>query len=498
MPRILGFLVAVAIPFIGLAWLRMLRDRGDDSFLWGVVVLGALVPLLALIMPILVTRRDPLHPRAFVVYGYRPPAVAVLLAVLGVLSLPSLVLAIFLVGFVQIWSLDGRSFGPAVAAAIGIYLISSALVLIGRTIGATASRTRWAATVRLIAAAILLGVGVRVLPAFIGDPRYFYGRFADLGAALEGTVFAWLPLHPRRAATGEALPDMLTVLLALGVAVLLWLGWSAWVARSMSGRSGNRMRKRRASIGWFGILPSTPAGAVAARSITYWLRDPRYAASFPILPLIPIAMLVATWIGGIPFELAVLVPLPTMVAVLAWATVHNDVAYDSTAVWSHIVADIRGADDRFGRIVPALVVGLVMIAIGAPLTALGHGDFGVLPTVLGCSAALLLGALGISSAVSARYPYPAPRPGDGAFSTPQAVFGSPGKTQTYSFLGVLLVALPAMITGALWLVEGGMWNWASLALGVVLGVSVLSIGIRVGGRSFERRGPDLLAFTVRN
>ena len=33
---------------------------------------------------------------------------------------------------------------------------------------------------------------------------------------------------------------------------------------------------------------------------------------------------------------------------------------------------------------------------------------------------------------------------------------------------------------------------------VMLGVSVLSIGIRVGGRSFERRGPDLLAFTVRN
>ena len=25
-----------------------------------------------------------------------------------------------------------------------------------------------------------------------------------------------------------------------------------------------------------------------------------------------------------------------------------------------------------------------------------------------------------------------------------------------------------------------------------------AIGIRVGGRSFERRGPDLLAFTVRN
>ena len=37
-------------------------------------------------------------------------------------------------------------------------------------------------------------------------------------------------------------------------------------------------------LGWFDVLGSSRTGAIAARSITYWLRDPRYQASLVAVP----------------------------------------------------------------------------------------------------------------------------------------------------------------------------------------------------------------------
>src|SRR6185312_4774164 len=79
-----------------------------------------------------------------------------------------------------------------------------------------------------------------------------------------------------------------------------------------------RVAVARRAPGWFGAMPSTPAGAVTARSFSYWIRDPRYRTVAATLPAIPIIMLLAMWIGGVPFSSAVLVPLPVMVVVLAW------------------------------------------------------------------------------------------------------------------------------------------------------------------------------------
>jgi ABC-2 type transport system permease protein len=42
------------------------------------------------------------------------------------------------------------------------------------------------------------------------------------------------------------------------------------------------------------------------------------------------------------------------------------------------------------------------------------------------------------------------------------------------------------------------WNWISLIVGVQAGLIALFIGIRAGGAVFDRRGPELLAFTMRH
>jgi len=252
--------------------------------------------------------------------------------------------------------------------------------------------------------------------------------------------------------------------------------------------------------GWFGRTPSTAAGAITARSFTYWGRDARYRTVVSVLPAIPILMLVALGIGGVPFSAGVLVPLPVMVLLLAWSTTHNDVAYDHTALWQHIAAGTRGVADRLGRMWPPLVFGALLVLVGSPLTAWGHGDWGILPAVVGVNAAVLLAGVGVGSGLSARFPYTAPRPGDGAFRHPQVTGGSGGGAQTVSILLVVLATSPALVASGLWLAgfPGAPWNWIALLAGLVVGGATLALGVVGGARGFDRRGPELLAFTVRN
>jgi ABC-2 type transport system permease protein len=290
------------------------------------------------------------------------------------------------------------------------------------------------------------------------------------------------------------------VLIGVATIVVLAAVWALIVVLQLRA-TWPQLRAVRAQPvrGWFGIAPSTPAGAITARSFAYWIRDPRYRMVAVMLPAIPVLTLLALSVGGVSFSTSVLVPLPMMVLLLAWSTSHNDVAYDHTAIWQHLASDVRGVHDRVGRLWPPLVFGAILVAIGAPLTAWGYGDWSVLPAVLGVNAAVLLGSVGVGSGLSARFPYAAPRPGDGAFRYPQVAGGSGGGAQGLSVFLVLLSTLPALAASALWLMgfPGG-WNWIALLAGLVVGGATLVLGVLGGGRSFDRRGPELLAFTMRN
>ena len=220
---------------------------------------------------------------------------------------------------------------------------------------------------------------------------------------------------------------------------------------------------------------------------------------FAILPVIPVLMLIALGIGGVPFPISALVPLPMMVLVLAWSTVHNDVAYDHTAIWQHLASDVRGRDDRVGRMLPPLAFGAVLVLVGSALTAWGYGDAAILPAVLGVNAAVLLGSVGVGSGLSARFPYAAPRPGDGAFRHPQATGATGGTAQGLSILLIVLTTLPALAAAGLCLAGvPGPWSWVALVAGLVVGGGALVLGIVGGARVYDRRGPELLAFTMRN
>jgi ABC-2 type transport system permease protein len=218
--------------------------------------------------------------------------------------------------------------------------------------------------------------------------------------------------------------------------------------------------------------------------------------SFIMVPIVPLLVIVPLGVAGIPLQYTALIPVPLMCLLLGWS-LHNDTAFDSTAVWLHTVSGVRGAADRAGRLVPVLIAGVIVIGLGGAVTVFVLDDWRLLPALVGVSAALLLGGLGVSSIVSARFPYPAVKPGDSPFQQPQSTGAVTALVQSITMLGSLLIAAPAVAFAALGLLDDPSWYMASFAAGLGLGVAVLAGGIALGGRVFDHRGPEILAAALR-
>jgi ABC-2 type transport system permease protein len=479
-----------------------------------VVVAGALVSLGAFFVPLMVSRSQLLHPRALWLFGFRPVSIAGALLFTTLVGPAVLLLPIALS---PLWLWRGDASATAALAVPFIVLEGLFAARIGVVIGSVLRyRPAVNALIRLIAvlllvtglvviaahlaptlAALLPGAWWRsVLPVVLALAPLRDPAITDTLTALPLGAFWRAPSHQAAGDAALVQQDLGLGVLTILVLLLVWLATLRFQLRP----TRRRPRARAALVpGWFRRLPSTPVGAVAARSFTYWSRDPRYRAALMLLPAVPVVTLLAFWVVGIPLAVSSLLPLPLIVLLLAWGTLHNDVSYDSTGIWSHLAAQIRGVDDRVGRMLPVLAMGIPVVLIGTPLTAWAHGDWFIAPAVLGVNTALLLGGIGVSSLISARFPYPATRPGDAPFQQPQVPGSTGGATQAGSILLILLVAAPAIAATVFHLLGvPGPWVWMALVIGVAAGVLVLVVGIRVGGAAFDRRAPELLEFAVRH
>jgi ABC-2 type transport system permease protein len=489
-----GFGTAVLV-FGGLVALRFFDLDVATS---AVVVLGSVVLIVFTVLPLILGIDDTLDPRKFALFGIPNTRLAFALAAASFISVPTIVVAIMAIAQVVTWS---RGALPAFLAVVAAVLIIATCVLSARistSVAAFLLATRRARDTTAILGLIAL---VSLSPAIIALISVDWAKDGLDVLARFAAVLGWTPLGaawaiPADAAAGDIGGAMLKLLISVAWLGLLALGWRALVAAMLVTPQRQPHAKKYSGLGWFGVLPGNPTGVIAARSITYWLRDSRYGTSLIVIPLIPLFMVIALMIGGLPLQQLALLPVPVMCLFLSWS-VHNDVAFDNTAVWLHLSASTRGRADRWGRLLPALLLGVLIIGIGSTASAAVFGDWSVLPSLIGVSTSVLLTGLGLSSIMSARFPYPAVRPGDSPFAQPQS--GSPaGLIQAVSFFAILLLALPSLASAFLGLIYGGQWPLLSLAAGVVIGGAVLFAGVAVGGWMFERRGSQILAFAMRS
>ena len=479
---VLGLAVGVAIIALALEVdVRLAAHRA------GLVIVASALSVAIAVAPLSAGLGSALEPRRFATYPITPRRLAVTIGASAAVGLPGVLAVLLAVGLGLAWAGTPTAVAAIVAgvlATLAIILTSQFLVAVGAQVAVSATARRFvtfmarAVIVIVLAAATTTVLAVRTA----GEDEVLIATARVLGNTPVGMLWA--------APAGEITPLLARLFGGVVMVVALVAGWDWMVARLLEAPQRPRTATHTEGLGWFDLVPATPAGVIAARSLLYWTSDSRYRAVVLALPIAPVIMMLAFAVAGAPLPPLWLLPLPVIALFLGWFA-HNDVAYDHTAVWMHVAAAVPGAADRWGRVVPPLLLGVPLVLVLAPLFALWSGVDGVLPALMGVSIGLLLTGLGVSSVASVIGAYPAARPGAGPFDQPSTLGANAGWSQSLALFAIVGFMAPTLWVASWGFVDSAWFAVAGVA-GAATGLGMLLLGIVVGGRAFRRRAPELL------
>ena len=471
----------------------------DPAFAGTVLVLAASAAVLGwALIPVLATGVDlTLDPARFTTFTVKPWELVAGLLLSGFIGVPGAVTLLLFAGQALAWRQAPAAAVLAVPCGVLAAVLCLALARLTTTAASalTASRRfRDVAGVLLIVPLVMLGPVLTLVSEGFGDAMAWLPRVAaGLGWTPLGS-FAAVPADVAAGAWGTAAARFALSLAYLAAVVVLWK--RALEQALETPPQGPRGGRATGGLGPFARFPATPWGAVAARCLVYWRRDPRYAVAIIMVPLLPVMM----WIGSTQTgSTAILLWLGPIVAILLAFSISADVSYDSTAFALHATSGVRGVHDRLGRVVACAVFALPAVLAAAVLPPVLLGEVRLLPGVVGLSLGALAAGFGVASVASARFTYAVPQPGDSPFKNPPGAGMRMVVVQlaTMSVMGLLLLP-PAGLLVAQLVTGNAAFGWAGLGVGPVLGAVLLAAGLRLGGRWFDARVPELMQATVLN
>lgn len=486
----LGMLV---LAIVGLAAL----GATDADFIGTVLVLAGSVLFLGwLIIPVVSAGLDmTLDPARFTTYAIPMKSMLAGLALSGFIGVPGVITLLASVGTAAAW---WRHPWAAVAALMCGALAALTCIVASRAV--TAASTTLASSRRFKdLSGIVVLIPLMLLGPIMAGVTSGITNFSEYLPQLANTV-SWTPLGaiwavPAEIAAGAWGAAALKFLIALAtLAALAWI-WKVCLAKALvtPAYSGGQ-RRSSGKLGFFAMFPQTPTGAVAARCLTYWFRDPRYSAGLIIAPLLPLVMVFgASQAGGMGAVGPVLSYAGAFAAFMVAWSICADISYDNTAFALHLATGISGKVDRTGRVLAAAVLALPLGLLFAIIGAVVSGDWLGFPPAMG----LMLGAtgagLGLSSVFSSRFTMNVPWPGESPMKSRPGNNFSTVLIQLAGFAGAIVLAVPVIaliIIGAV--TDQPMFAWLALLAGLVLGAVYVVVGIRLGGAQYDRRGPELL------
>lgn len=530
----LGLLLALVAGAIGLGRL------GADTAAPVLAAAGALTVLGWTLVPLMLTGVDStLDPRAMAAWTAPSRPLVIGLAVAAATGVPGLLTGAGLLLPVLVWAVAGQ-WGAALLAlalapaALATCVLLSRVVVIGAGVSTSRRGRDRAGVIAVLAvflvslAPSLLNLGAR-LDSGIGPQGL---RTAARVAGL--TPFGWALAAPGHLARGEAVAAIGLAAAALALPAALAPVWGRVVGRVMTGPARSDARSRAydgaaeggaqadaggggagAAAGAARVLPwhrrlerimPSPAAAVAARCLRYWRTDPRYLVQVITLVVMPVLTPVMIALGrasaidvgetslALGRASAVLLAAPALAALLCGWGLHNDLAFDSTALWTQVSASVRGRDDRLGRLAAAALwqgpVIVVLALVGGAWTGLWHA----LPAVGGLSAAIYGCALAWSSLTSALLPYEANAPGDSPMKSRTSGTAFLAALVQMVGMGVICLAAAPVVAGFTAAALAGAWDWGwpLLAGGALWGAGAAWAGVVVGGRLLDSRGVRIL------
>jgi ABC-2 type transport system permease protein len=489
-----GLLLLAGATAAACAAILSMRDAAPDVLLAVTVLGGSAVALGFVIAPLTAGIDDPLDPRRFALLAVSRAGLATVLAVVGAVSVPILALSAVAACAAVAWTAHGASAAVSTASVVLGVLTCTLLARLGM---AAASMFLHDRRSRELSGLFVLVVLVVVVPVgvFLASLEWdgvVPPQLLEAVSALALTPLGAAWALPGLVAAGD--PDASTsALVAVGTLVGLGLLWALAVRRLLTTIERPSSGRDRGGLGWFAVAAGTPGGAIAARSLMYWLGDSRYIANIVMIPFAAIITVVPLLVAGVPLQLAVLVPVPFAALLLGWLP-HNDVAYDSTAIWMHVASGVRGIADRVGRLVPVLLIGIPLLALALPVAISVHGRWAMLPALAGVCVCLFFSALGLSSISSVLAPYGVSRPGESAFQQPQRAGSRSAVAQGVVMLGAIVVTLPVLWWGWIALTSDIDAAMTAMWAGLAIGLGMLMVGLAIGSALFDHRGSRLMEF----
>jgi len=496
-----GAVASLAVAALVIASIAPLQSTTPEIARVVIVCTGSFASLAFLLVPLAFGADDSLDPRRFTLLGLQPARLAGAIAVAALVSIPLALLTVGAVANVAVWI---ENPAVAVVAALSGILVIATATLAARVCSAVAGFVFSSRRAR-DGAGIVVSLAIAVsAPALVLLTTSDWESQVLPIARRVAAFAAWTPWGAPWSAAGDVaigrpVDAGLKIVIAVVTIAALAAAWFV-VVRALSARNSREaIAVERTGLGWFARLPASPGWAVASRSLSYWGRDPRYGLAVAAIPVVPIVVVVSLLGVGVPAIFVSWIPVPVMCLFLGWL-VHNDIAHDNTAFWTHIVAEVPGVADRWGRSVPALLLGVPLILIGSYVTALISGYWAAIPGLIGLSACLLLVSLGISSVLSATSPYATVHPGDSPFAQPQPQADDTGGSwaQAIAFFGTIVLSSPVVYFMVLGNADSESWYRSALGAGLAIGLVSYIGGVQLGGRLLAKRAPELLAFALRN
>ncbi|GAB3189913.1 transporter [Nesterenkonia suensis] len=457
------------------------------------VLTGAGVILLWMLVPLFLTGGDAvMDPKHFVTFGLPRRTLILGLMLCGLVSIGTVLTLLWLVGHVLYWRAEPAAMLTALMAA-PVLLLTYALV--GQALVTAASA--WLDGRRFRDLTAILGLALAMLAwPLVMTAQNAFGSLVDAMPTL-AEVLSFTPLGAGTALPGDVargdwgalLIHLLILAATIVTAVLVIRAGLVTLTERPRAPKARRRSGQQGRLGLFAVLPDRPWGAVAARAMTYWMKDPRYGGSLVVVPgmvILAVVLHLQTGQTGFLYALG-----PFLAFTLGYA-ISADVSYDHTAFSLHVTAGIRGLDDRRGRAVGLLVFALPATLLAAVIpAAVAGGSLHVLLTA-GLSVGALFTAVGVSSLVSARFTYPVPRPGESPFKQPQGSLGRVMAVQLLSMLAIVVLMLPELLGWIIWLVTDVPWIGVLTAVVAAgKGVALLHAGVVLGARVYDRSQPEL-------
>jgi ABC-2 type transport system permease protein len=487
----LGIIATAVIGFLALGFAPPATARTV------VVLAGSAVVLGWMVVPLLASGIDQtLDPKRLVTFPIPLGRLLLGLGVASMLGIPGIVTTVASLATAGTWWRQPVLIPIAlVCGAVGAATSIGAAQAVVALSGTVSSRRRFRELSSLIAVIplILLGPAISSMTSGVSHIAMAFPALAN--------GLAWTPLGavwsvPSSLALGQYGQAIAESLIGVATLALLTLLWRYSLRTSLVTPPFSPTKERaRGNLGFFSIFPASPTGAIAARSLTYWLRDPRYTRQLVIVPLVPVLMALY---GGLSHNPGFYLATGPGAALFLSIAIYTDVSYDSTAFALHLTNGVNGRADRLGRIIGIGVFAVPVVILFTVVSIAFAGTWTALPSLLGLTLGILLTGLGVSSVSSSRFVFPVPMPGESPFrSRPGAGLSTALTTYAILLAVVVLVSPEAvlLIIGAI--TDDIVFGWIGLAVGVLLGSVILVLGIRLGGRQLDADGVALFQRTIR-